>query len=207
MDTSALDYASATREGGAMTMHQIPAPMPPDNLLARAVSYDGDANLVGLYWAPGIDEAMITDGRVTFDGHFLGYLDYIRHSLVAPILWQWNLGSSEDEATHWLLLDRAAGTLSVAPRAEAERLLREQWPPAAEQPVKAWTDADLHAFMAQQIASIDPAAGRRPGRGHHLAGAARARGVAARSGAALGGFAGRAGERLRLPPDGRQDHD
>jgi len=143
-----------------MTIHQLPAPTPPDNLLARAVGYDGDASLVGLYWVPGIDEAMITDGRVTFDGHFLGYLDYARHPLVAPILWQWNLGSSEDEATHWLLLDRAAQTLSVAPRAEAERLLREQWPPAAEQPVKAWTDADLHAFVAQQIASIDPAAGQ-----------------------------------------------
>lgn len=103
---------------------------------------------------------MITDGRVTFDGHFLGYLDYVKPPLVAPILWHWNLGSSEDEAIHWLLLDRAAQTLSVALRTEAERLLREQWPPVAEQPVKAWTDAAIHAFIAQQIASIDPAAGQ-----------------------------------------------
>jgi transposase len=53
--------------------------------------------------------------------------------MVAHPLRGYDLGSSEEPPAHYLLLDREARTLSVAPVAEAQRLLREQWR-ASEQP-------------------------------------------------------------------------
>lgn len=102
----------------------LPCPVPP--MLEAAIGYEGDARLVAFFFDVG-DEAYAADGRVTTCGEWDAYRLYITHPLVAPHLCGYHLGSSEESPASYLLLDRQARTLSVAPVAEAQRLLSEQW--------------------------------------------------------------------------------
>src|SRR5262249_20087343 len=106
-------------------MHVLNVPLPP--VLLEAVGYGGDAGLVALSFGVG-DEAYWDDGRGGATGDPHAYLAYVRHRSVAPHLRASDLGSSDGRAEHWLLIDRRAGTVAVAPVAEAIRLLRGQWP-------------------------------------------------------------------------------
>jgi hypothetical protein len=92
----------------------------------RAFGYDGEARYVAFYWTPVGDEAMYDDGQVSSDGNWRLFLT-LRHQ--HPELdRRYNLGYSEMEADHWLLLDRETRELVVLPRAEARARLRQQWP-------------------------------------------------------------------------------
>ena len=79
---------------------------------------------------PG-DEAMVTDGRVTHDGCWWGYQAFVDHPLSAIALagHRYDLGSSEETATHWLVIDRETRTASIVPVQEAEQFLDAQHPP------------------------------------------------------------------------------
>jgi hypothetical protein len=55
-----------------------------------------------------------------------------RHRAVEPLLAPWNLGFSDAEAEHCLIIDRTAGHASVAPIAVAQEFLRSQHPPPPE---------------------------------------------------------------------------
>jgi len=93
----------------------------------HAFGYDGEARYVAFYWTPAGDEAMYDDGRVSGDGNWYLFLT-LRHS--HPELdRQYNLGYSELEADHWLLLDRETRALVVLPKDKAQAQLRAQWPP------------------------------------------------------------------------------
>jgi hypothetical protein len=101
-------------------------------MLEQAIGYAGDARLVAFFFDTG-DEAYFADGHVTTCGEWDAYDLFVNHPMVAHPLRGYDLGSSEEPPAHYLLLDREARTLSVAPVAEAQRLLREQWR-ASEQP-------------------------------------------------------------------------
>jgi hypothetical protein len=105
-------------------MQQLDVPVPP--MLERAVGFPGDARFFALYWGAG-DEAYFSDGRTSATGNPHGYLAFIRHPAVALPLAGHDLGSSDDEATEWLVIDRQSRRAYVAPVAEARRFLREQW--------------------------------------------------------------------------------
>jgi hypothetical protein len=92
----------------------------------RAFGYDGEARYVAFYWTPAGDEAMYDDGQVSGDGNWRLFLT-LRHQ--HPELDQrYNVGDSDVEADHWLLLDRETRDLGILPKAKAQARLRQQWP-------------------------------------------------------------------------------
>ncbi len=125
--------------------------------LEAAVDFHGDARYFGLYWTPSGDEAIVTDGRSTYDGCWWGYQAFVDHPVVMLALagLRYDLGSSDSEATHWLVIDRETRTASVAPRATAEQFLTNQHPalPLIELTREEWeaivkdVSAHLHTHM------------------------------------------------------------
>jgi hypothetical protein len=79
---------------------------------------------------PAGNELVYDDGRVSADGSWLAWLTFIHHLRIAPALRSSHLGCSEDDATHWLVLDRDTRTTSVGPAADIARLLRQAAQPA-----------------------------------------------------------------------------
>jgi hypothetical protein len=123
-----------------------------------AFGYEGQARFVGLFWTPFGDEAIYTDGRVEADGCWQAYVLLVAHPTNAELLhypcwacqgrgttsdlWnepceecdgvgtlEYNLGSSEFQATHMLIADREQGQVYVTPMWTGTQFLREQWPP------------------------------------------------------------------------------
>ena len=118
----------------------IPIPVPPAPLLERAVGYTNDraARYFALWWAcartagpgePCGDEAMVSDGFVTFTGHWPGYLAYIQHRHVFHHLAACPLGSSDEPARMKLIIDLRERKGMVALVREADRFLAAQWQP------------------------------------------------------------------------------
>jgi hypothetical protein len=107
------------------TLIPLPVPVPP--MLEQALDYPGQARLVAFFWTPSSDEAMYDDGKCSGVGDWMAYLAFVKHPLVEPYLRPFDLGSSEDEARHWLVLDREARALSALPVEEAAALLLQQW--------------------------------------------------------------------------------
>ncbi len=137
----------------------LTAPVPPQ--FEGALGYEGDARYVAFYWQPVGDELMCDDGQVAADGNWWAWIDFVNHPAVYHHLLlpcprcrgvgttnqlenepctvcdgagrlPLNLGNSDEEATHWLILDRQERKLYVAPVATGRRFLQEQWPPPRE---------------------------------------------------------------------------
>ncbi len=152
-------------------VHPLPVPVAP--MLESAIGYDGEARFVGFYWMPAGDEAMVDDGERSHDGNWRAYLAYIRHPRVRLALVDYDVGSSEYPAKHWLVLDRRERRLYALPEAHARHLLRDQHPPRGE-PValsrEAWerltdelnrhmqaimNDPEHHRLVLEQMARED----------------------------------------------------
>src|SRR6266567_4123543 len=88
------------------------APVPP--MLEKAIGYTGEARFVSFYWMPGGDEAYYDDGQRGGTGNWQGYLAYMQHATVYPLLTQYHFGGSENEAQHALILDREERIYLVA---------------------------------------------------------------------------------------------
>lgn len=116
--------AQPVRLPGAM----VDLPVPPD--LSLALGYRGDARFVGFFWSSLGDQPISTDGVDSGTAQGSAYLAYKRHRTVAPLLEPFDLGSSDREAVHMLLIDREASRCSVASVAEARAFLERQHPPA-----------------------------------------------------------------------------
>jgi hypothetical protein len=87
------------------------------------------------FWSvPGAsgDEAFYTDGRSSGTGTTFAFLAFRQHPAIAPILEQFNLGYSDVDAEHCLVIDCHESRASVAPIAQAEAFLRNQHPPLPE---------------------------------------------------------------------------
>jgi hypothetical protein len=126
-------------------MERLSVPVPPN--LEAAFGYDGGdaARYVAFYWEPCGDELAFDDGRYGVVGaNWEAWLGFLGHPAVSPALtcpscgglgancacWggqRFNLGNSEQEAAHVLLLDRRERVLYAAPRGEAMRLLAGLW--------------------------------------------------------------------------------
>lgn len=104
-------------------------PIPPFPLLEQAVGYrrGEEARYLALWWEPCGDEVMVSDGYVSFTGHWPGYLAYVQHRHIYPHLIGFNLGSSECEAECRLVIDRKDRTAYILPSDQASRLLASQW--------------------------------------------------------------------------------
>lgn len=107
-------------------MTELDIAVPPQ--LEQAVGLpDTPARYFAIFWHPCGDEAEYDDGRSSGTGNWTGYLAYVRHPAVALALAPFNLGSSDAEAVHSLLIDRRERKASVGPAREVARFLREQW--------------------------------------------------------------------------------
>lgn len=105
----------------------VDVPLPPQ--LAETFGYPGQARYVSFHWIPEGDEVLYDDGRMSGTGASWAFLSYRRHRAVEPLLTSWNLGYSDVDAEHCLIIDRAAGRASVAPLAKAQPFLLAQHPP------------------------------------------------------------------------------
>ena len=116
-------------------MTQLNIPVPPVPILEQAVGYRNErhARFLALWWEPCGDEAMVSDGFVTFTGHWPGYLAYVQHRAVHPQLAAYNLGSSEESAEYHLIIDLQKRQAYIAPWKKAESILASQWQGATAQ--------------------------------------------------------------------------
>jgi hypothetical protein len=103
---------------------RLALPCPPQ--LVELVGYDGLGRLVALWWSPFGDGLMFSDGTLTATGNRRGWLCFCEHPLVQVFLEDYQLGDSEDEAEHWLLVDRYFGTLDVGLARDVKALLATQ---------------------------------------------------------------------------------
>jgi hypothetical protein len=108
-----------------LQLERLVVPAPP--MLAEAIGYPGQARYVAFYWTPYGDEVIYTDGRLSADGHWHAWLMFTRHRTITPHLQAYNLGSSDEEAIHWLLFDRETCALYAGAPGEVLRALRGQY--------------------------------------------------------------------------------
>ena len=98
-------------------------------MLAQAIGYSGRAHYVAFHWTPYGDEAVYFDGRVSGTGNRQAFLAYTQHAAVRPSLKDYDLGKSDTDAKHVLILDQAILEMFIAPVKEAEQFLIRQWLP------------------------------------------------------------------------------
>jgi hypothetical protein len=127
-------------------------PVPP--VLATAVGYTGEMRYVAFQWTPYGDEAEYFDGRRSATGNWQAFLAYIQHPAVSPLLEEYDLGSSESEARHALILDREKLEVLIAPVKEARVFLTEQWPP--EPPLR-MSQKEYLAKISEALKSVKQA--------------------------------------------------
>jgi len=108
--------------------HPLEIPVPP--MLEEAIGYDGDDRYVAFYWTPAGDAILWDTGWSSATGQWPAWLIFVRHPRIASALMSYHLGSSDQEATHWLLLDRHERTVSVSPGRDVHAFLREHNRPA-----------------------------------------------------------------------------
>jgi hypothetical protein len=102
-------------------IRQIPVELPFS--FEDALGYPKGFKWVAFFWEPCGDEAVYDDGYCSADGNWKGFQRFVEHPKVQPWLAGCNLGSSEDEATHWLLCDLETRTVFVGERAEVKAFL------------------------------------------------------------------------------------
>lgn len=100
---------------------KLPAAAPP--VLPEVLGYEGEARYIAGYWMPGGDEVIVDDGMLSFTGEWLAWLVYIGHPSVNRVLSAYNLGSSDEEAEHWLLIDRTEHKAYIGPADTVRRFL------------------------------------------------------------------------------------
>jgi hypothetical protein len=126
----------------------IPLEIPVPPMLSKAISYTGEARYVSFQWTPYGDEADYSDGRLSGTGNWQGFIAYIQHPVVSPFLKEYDLGSSDNKASHALILDRNKLEVMIAPVKEARVFLSEQWPP---QPTIRMSKEEYLAMVSQAL--------------------------------------------------------
>jgi hypothetical protein len=107
----------------------IPLDLPVPPMLEEALGYAGASRWVAFHWSPYGDELQYDDGTLSADGSWHAWLTFVHHRRSAPTLAPYHFGNSEEEAQHWLLLDRETRTLSVGAVGDVQQCLRQAAPP------------------------------------------------------------------------------
>ncbi len=89
-----------------------------------ALGYTGQARHVAIWWEPGGDEACWSDGRTMIVGaEWAAYLALVDHNFPWGHKARQLLGSSEEAASHRLIIDRDTERAWLVPTREAEEIL------------------------------------------------------------------------------------
>src|SRR5687767_3860183 len=126
-------------------------PVPP--MLSKAMGYTGEAQYVSFQWTPYGDEADYSDGRLSGTGNWQAFFAYIQHPAVSPFLKEYDLGSSDSEARHAIILDRNKLKIMVASVKEAQAFLSAQWPP---QPPIRMSKEEYLAMLSEALKNVKP---------------------------------------------------
>jgi hypothetical protein len=98
-------------------------------MLEEALGYAGSSRWVAFHWTPCGDELRYHDGTVSADGSWHAWLTFVHHRCIAPALAPYHFGNSEEEAYHWLVLDRETRTLFVGAVGDVQQCVRQAAPP------------------------------------------------------------------------------
>jgi hypothetical protein len=125
----------------------VDLPIPPE--LAEALGYRGDARFVAFHYSACGDDAVVDDGRTCSTCGPWAFIAYRRHRAVAPLLAPFNLGYSDRDADHCIVLDREAGRASVGAIDEAREFLhaRHRPPPVVSREQAEAMRRELEAMM------------------------------------------------------------
>jgi hypothetical protein len=129
--------------------------------VAALCGYPGEARYVGLCWQPCGDEVEYDDGRTAGTGNWAAYLAFTQHLAVGPLLAAYDLGSSDGEPEHILIVDQAERKAFVADQRTGREFLRRQpHPPLPEFDASATADslADFLDVSKWREVAIDQAA-------------------------------------------------
>jgi hypothetical protein len=124
MDIETMNIETKLDEYAQVVGFQCPAEFWP------ALGYEGEARYVAIWWEPGGDEACWGDGRISLCGaEWPAYQALIQHNYshrlkFIPEL----LGSSEEAAVYYLVVDRETERGWLVPAEKAGEVLRLQWP-------------------------------------------------------------------------------
>ena len=110
-------------------MRQIPVKLPPS--FEAAIGYARGQRWVAFFWEPCGDEAMFDDGYCSADGNWFAFLELIRHPAVKPWVADYDFGSSDSEAKHWLLCDLETREVYAGDVAEVRKFLARDIPQGA----------------------------------------------------------------------------
>lgn len=94
--------------------------------LPLALGYSGGARWGAFYLA--LEKVTYNDGASSDTGDTGLFLAFKRHPLIEPSLWDAHMGSADEEARHWSVVDRQHQVLYLAASEDARRLLATQWP-------------------------------------------------------------------------------
>ena len=122
-------------------------------MLAKATGYTGEARFVSFHWTPYGDETDYSDGRVSATGNWQAFLAYIQYPAISPLLNGYNLGSSDNEAHHALILDREKLAVFIAPVKEAEKSLQKQLP---EEPPIRMSQEEYVELLTKALKNVKP---------------------------------------------------
>ena len=108
------------------TFHKLPQTCPAT--LWSAIGYSGSDRFLGLYWDPTEDEAAWWDGTVGLKGaNWWAYIQLTDHLFPPGNPNRYSTGSSDNCATHWIILDKQTESIYLAPIAPARTFLAAQW--------------------------------------------------------------------------------
>lgn len=92
----------------------------------KALGYPRGFRWVAFFWEPCGDEVIFDDGFCSADGNPWGFLQFTSHPKIKPWLNGYNIGSSEDAATHWILCDLQDREIFVGERKETRAFLLDE---------------------------------------------------------------------------------
>ncbi|CUS04219.2 protein of unknown function [Candidatus Promineifilum breve] len=147
-----MDIESGLEKYAAVQGFKCPAEFWP------ALGYEGEARYVAIWWERGGDEAAWSDGRLSVVGAgWAAYLELIRANFEVGWAAGWlvregRLGSSDDEATHRLVIDREKECAWFVPFEEAREVLQTQWSMRELAPLPGDSMAEWLAMVRWELA-------------------------------------------------------
>lgn len=96
-------------------------PVPPN--FATIMGYHYGRKWVAFYWSPAGDELEFYDGRFGGTADWFGWLRFVNHRVVRAAFAGFDFGSSENQATDWLLLNRKSRVFFAGPWRQVQQFL------------------------------------------------------------------------------------